>query len=210
MRNLLVLIALATTALFTNGAMAADGSASLDFGTFVAGYDLEHNGMNVTGSQYNLGNGSGAVKLSHKDGRADGMWTGFFGSSRIEVRRTVTRDDGRMTVELVALPGGNYSFSIKKKSDTETEIYAILSAGRVVRANLEDNGMTFNSNNRSVNISLKSTDGRNFKGTTSVLRNGRYETSRTTLKTTGTLTPAALLAADPALFIVTYILPYNM
>ncbi|MGE3975352.1 MAG: hypothetical protein AB7F59_12580 [Bdellovibrionales bacterium] len=203
MKSFTKLAAFAAAALLSASAMAADGTAELDFSYFAAGFELSHDAGKVTGSQSNLGNGSGAVKLERKNN----MWEGHFGFGNTEVRRNVTRD-GKIEIEVSTLPGGHSRFVVETKAD-ETRLSGILFNGSSVWANVKKDGSKMSAGGRVVAVDLKSRDGgKTFAGTASVLTRRGYETSPTKLVSTGTLAPATLIAADPALFALIYVIPY--
>jgi len=210
MRNFAKSAAFVAAALLSTSAMAAEGTAELNFINFTAGYELEHNGMKVEGHQYNLGSGTGAVKLERKDSRTDGQWSGRFGIGRAEVRKALTRTDGKMEVEVRTLPGGTHRFTIETKAD-RTKITGWMSGSYRVTAELKTDGSRFTAYNDALNFSLKSKNGMNYDGTAFVTTpRGGHDTSTVTLDTTGTLAPAALMTADPALFVLVYVVPYNL
>jgi len=183
-------------------AFGAD-SARLDYGIFFANYDVSLvNGM-LTGSQENLGNGSGRVELERKDGN----WMGRFGFNQITSRSMKKRSETKMSYEFSVLPGGHYVAYIERKGD-KTQVTLSLPNGAYAYSTLK-NGRYLTGDNRVVGMNLSKENETTWSGLTRVGRGRSYESAQTTLTAEGALNPEMLASTDPALYVILYVLPYN-
>jgi hypothetical protein len=183
-------------------AFGAD-TAKLNFVTFYAGYDVAVAGNTLTGSQEHLGYGSGVVDMK----RVDGNWAGSFGFNQITSRSLTKRSDTTFDYEFTVLPGGTYDAHVVRKGD-KTEVSMMLPNGAITRVTVKD-GAYLRGANDIFSMELNKKSGALWTGD-AVISNGRaIESSEVTLNSEGALVPDTLVKADPELFVLLYLLPYN-
>jgi len=195
------LVFIAATTFIASAALAADGAAKLSFPFFMASLELEQTGDSVTGYAYNMA-GNGNVKLEKKGDH----WEGRFGLSNVTVREVKARDDGFM-ISVSTLPGGFVNFYVVKTRKGYS-VRGYMPYGQSAWARLEGNH--FNGGRDNFQFGLDQKEDRYTGSANLRLPGGRMEFSSAELTYSGTLTPNVLIAKDPALFTLLYVLSYNM
>ncbi|HEX4925799.1 MAG TPA: hypothetical protein VFV50_17020 [Bdellovibrionales bacterium] len=186
-------------------AFAGQGTAQLDMYSFHAGYDLKMDGDVISGSIHGLGGMSGTVMLAKKDGK----WSGRLGMYQIRGSAPVQTSSDKFRVRMTVVPGGLHYFNMKMKAD-EMQLNAMLSNGMSVQSHMSFKKSEMSTSNPFISMNVKKRSDGMYKGMTQIRTYYGWDTSMTDLKVSGDLMPEMLAKNDHALYVLLYVLPFNL
>ena len=163
-------------------------------------FEVTHTGTQVTGS-ISPSRLSPFVSLQSF---SQGSWQGQVGQ---QIASTEVQDlgNGRTRVTISALPGGWYTYTVKSKSNGDVEVNGTGPQGNLNSAGIKKSGSEVYFFNQSFSYDLSSDGNSRYEGS---VVSGGSNSGFGYLSVDGDLAPLAVVA-DPALFIILYVLPFS-
>lgn len=148
-------------------------------------------------------NGTDTVRLTL--GRA-GEWTGNLGSVSVSASAASTDVVGTQSIEVRTLEGiFDYTVETAKNGDVEFRTVSP-TTGELLTAGVEDHGTSFAVMTESLDMGLTQDSSCSFSGPATAF----YGTEQANLDAQGSLALADLAKKDPSLFILLYVLPFDL
>ena len=192
----------------STAAFASDGTANfrIENGAVVSfSYDADFHAGKLTGQITT--NGTSQVELSVN--RA-GDWTGHMGTVSVNASAVSTDDAGMQTVEIRTMDGiFDYTIETNAKGDVEFRTMSP-QTGELLTAGLTDKGTQFSVLTRNLNMGLSLDPDTNCACHFSGPATAFYGTETADLNAMGSLSLLDLARKDPALFVLLYVLPFDL
>lgn len=173
---------------------------------FDFGYDIQRAGNHITGQTFNQGYNFIDLKLNERG------WNGWFGDTVISRALVTSSNDKRIEIEIVTMPQGFFTFTLKRSKKGDYEFSGMGPLGNLNRGTLKADGNEFFAGaafGSNMNLRRDKRKTNLFEGTfIAIDRFGRMENGFANLNVQGSLDPK-IVAQDPVLYTILYVLPLS-